>query len=144
MNYNKNFNNKKPLPKLPEGYLNGGYYKDKEKSNMKEDYVVKFSKQIAECLSSEGREKNKSTQLRKYYDYTIRIKNSLRYENNFDKVLPEIKRLSYFSEYAKTRGKVSNLFVDFINKNVEAINDTKDFLAFSIHFEAIIAYLPKD
>lgn len=143
-NFNKFKNQEKPTPKLPQNYLEGGYYKDLEKSVLDENYIIKFSKDIANNLQNEGRDKNKSSQVRKYYEYIARIKQHLKYEKDFDKVISQIQRLSYFVNYAKTRGKVGNLFVSFIEKNLENIKDKEDFMAFAIHFEAIMAYLPKD
>lgn len=142
---NKNFNSKynKLEPTFPKGYLEGGYFLDETKKILKSEYIVEYSKHIADNFK-DG-DKNKSSQLRKYYDYVIRIKEPLKYGiKTFDEVHPEIKRLDYFTSYAETRGKVSRYFVNFIKKNLQSINTKEDFFAFSTHFEAIIAYLPKE
>lgn len=147
-NFNKNSNQgnnkgQKPEPIFPNGYLDGGYFEDKEKKILKSEYIVEYSKHIAESLSSD-KNKNKSTQLRKYYEFAIRIKDTLKYNiKTFEEVKSEINKLAPSSSYAKTKGNVTDCFVDFIKKNLENIKTEEDFFAFATHFEAIIAYLPK-
>lgn len=155
MNYNsqrnKQYNNGYPSSggrsgnqSLPEGYLVRGYYEDAEKKVMRPEYIIKYPKEIVEELKCD-RNKNKSSQLRKYYEFVIRIKDRLRQTNtSYDEMKSEIGRLIPFAEYALTRGKVSDYFQKFISKNVNCIHDEKDFMAFAKHFEAIIANLPKE
>lgn len=129
---------------LPEGYLARGYYEDAEKKVMRPEYIIKYPKEIVEELKQD-KNKNKSSQLRKYYEFVIRIKDRLRQTNtSYEEMKSEIGRLIPFAEYALTRGKVSDYFQKFISKNVTAIHDEKDFMAFAKHFEAIIANLPKE
>ncbi len=143
-NFNKNKNyNSKLEPTFPEGYLEGGYFEDKEKRTLKSEYIVKYPIHIVKNLK-DG-DKNKSSQLRKYYDFVVRIKDTLKYDiKTFDEVYPEINKLDYHSTYAESRNKVTKYFVDFIKKNLQNIHTKEDFFAFATHFEAIIAYLPKD
>lgn len=140
-NYNKDNNKQKPT--FPEGYLKKGYFEDNDKKVLICDYIVEYPKHIVRNL--EDKNKNKSSQLRKYYDYVVRIKDSLKYNRKeFEEVLGDIKRLDYYVSYAKTRGKVTDYFVNFIRKNLENVNTKEEFFAFATHFEAIIAYLPKE
>lgn len=144
---NKNFNNKYNKPELtfPKGYLEGGYFKDENKKTLKSEYIIEYPKHIVENFKKYEKDKNKSSQLRKYYDFVVRIKDTLKYNiKTFDEVYPEINKLDYYSSYAESRGKVSNHFVNFIKKNLQNINTKEDFFAFATHFEAIIAYLPKE
>lgn len=143
--YNKSFNNKniKPEPTFPERYLKEGYFKDENKKILRSEYIVEYPKHIVKNLK-DG-EKNKSSQLRKYYDFVVRIKDTLKYDTKtFEEVYPEINKLAYHTNYAQTRIKVTKYFTDFINMNLENINTKEDFFAFATHFEAIIAYLPKE
>ena len=147
--YNKN--NKFKLS-FPERYLEGGYFeykedKEKKKKILKSEYIIEYPKHIVKIFieNRKNREQNKTTQLRKYYDFAVRIKDTLKYNiKTFDEVYPEIRRLEYSSTYAQTRGKVSGDFVTFIKDNLKNIKSKDDFFAFVTHFEAIIAYLPKD
>ena len=142
----KNFNNTNNRSELtfPNEYLYGGYFEDKNKEILKCEYIVEYPKHIVLNLIR-NKDKNKSSQLRKYYDYIVRIKDTLKYDNQiFNKVHVEINRLDYYVSYAESRGKVSRYFVDFIKKNLKNIKTKEDFFAFLKHFEAIIAYLPKE
>lgn len=147
----QNDNRKTQAQDFPKGYLEDGYFDDDKKEELKIWYIVEFSKAIKDGLINCGKDENKSTQLRKYYEFVVRIKDKIKYNSSsdinnnvrFEQILPEIHKLSYYANYAMTRGKVSKFFVDFIDKNINAIKDEKDFGAFATHFEAIIAYLPK-
>lgn len=144
---NKAFNNRnfkeRQEATFPKDYLKGGYFKDSSKKTLRCEYVVEYPKHIVENLKF--KDKNKSSQLRKFYDYVIRIKDTIKYDTKtFDEVITEINKLDYYASYAETRGKVTKYFVDFIKENLKNINGKEDFLAFSTHFEAVIAYLPKE
>ena len=130
---------------LPEGYLSDGYYRRAEGGDpeLNPDYIVKYPKVIANGL--QDRQANKSTQLRKFYDYCIRLRDFMRYQQlPFSAIKAELARLEPFVEYAQKRKRVTSLFTDFIHENVKAVQSDEDFRAFLKHFEALIAYLPKD
>lgn len=129
---------------LPDGYLARGYYEDADKKILRVEYIIDYPKEIVGQLKME-KNKNKSSQLRKYYEFVIRIKDRLRQTNaSYDEMKSAIASLIPYAEYARTRGKVSDYFRKFISKNVNSIHDEKDFMAFAKHFEAIIANLPKE
>ena len=141
---NRYYDNRNAVQELPNGYLEKGYYEDDEKKIMRVEYIVQYPKEIVDQLKKD-RNKNKSSQLRRYYEFVIRIKDRLRQSGTtFDEMKSEIGRLIPFAEYAVTRGKVSAYFQKFINKNINSIRDERDFMAFAKHFEAIIANLPKE
>lgn len=131
-------------PALPEGYLQGGYFEPAaagERPALRREYIIGYPAEIAQAL--EDREKNKSTQLRKFYDYCIRIRDMLDRGQSFHEVESDFCRLAAFAKYAESRGKVSGLFVEFIQKNVDMVRGKEDFYAFLKHFEAVIAYIKK-
>lgn len=129
-------------PALPEGYLSGGYYQpvaQGEEEVLDPRYIIEYPKKIAQGLYD--REMNKSTQLRKFYDYCVRLRDIMAYQNrSFFSIRAELDRLMPFVEYAQSRKRVSPLFVEFIGKNLQAMKDQRDFYAFLKHFEALIAY----
>ena len=67
-----------------------------------------------------------------------------RKNNNFPSVEAELDRLLPFVKYAESRGTVSPLFRNFIEKNIMIIHNGEDLNAFVKHFEAVVAYLPKE
>ncbi len=146
------FNSNYQKGQLPKGYLSGGYFETVENENaLKPEYIVEYSKAIAEKLSDKNEwekpntPQNKRSQIRKFYEYVLRIQSLLhRKNNNFDAVEAELKRLIPYVNYAVSRGTVSELFRNFINDNMMAIHNVEDLNAFVKHFESIIAYLPKE
>lgn len=129
---------------LPRDYLKGGYFEpaaDRGRAVLRREYIVGYPAEIASSLAD--REKNKSTQLRKFYDYCIRIRDMLDRGQSFQEVESDFCRLAAFAKYAESRGRVSSLFVDFIQKNVGAVHSKEEFYAFLKHFEAVIAYIKK-
>lgn len=135
---------------LPEGYLSDGYYKivDGEKA-LRPEYIVEYSKEIADNLSKkeewDGKSQNKRSQIRKFYEYVLGIQELLqRKNNNFQVIEAELQRLIPFVNYARSRSTVSKLFKNFIEKNIRAVHNPEDLKAFAKHFESIVAYLPKE
>lgn len=130
-------------PTLPQGYLRDGYYsfEGNGKPVLRREFIVGYPEEIARKL--DDREKNKSSQLRKFYDYCIRIRSMLERGMSFSEVEGEFCRLVAFADYAQKRNRVSPLFVDFIRKNVMAVHNEQDLNAFTKHFEAVIAYIKK-
>lgn len=132
-------------PCLPDGYLIGGYYTDPEKEKLKKEYIVAYPRQIADALERDGkREANKRTQIRKYYEYLLRVRDKLNLKDgDFEAIEADLAELFPKATYAQTRQVVSGLFVDFIRENLEAVQDARDLRAFVKHFEAVIAFMKK-
>lgn len=131
-------------PGLPEGYLKDGYFEtspENKRPVLRREYIIGHPAKIAQGL--EDREKNKSSQLRKFYNYCIRVRDMLDRGQSFREIESDFCRLSAFAKYAESRGRVSGLFVEFIQKNVDAVRRKEDFYAFLKHFEAVIAYIKK-
>lgn len=131
-------------PSLPEGYLKNGYFvpsPEDGRPTLRREFIIGYPEQIARAL--DDREKNKSSQLRKFYDYCIRIRDMLERGQPFSAVESDFCRLEVFAKYAESRSKVSELFVRFIQSNVNAVRNKDDFYAFIKHFEAVIAYIKK-
>lgn len=149
-NGNNTYKNNDNIPiTLPDGYLINGYFTDANKEKRDKDYIIKYAKQIADSLEKEGKGggglKNKRTQIRKYYDYSIRVRDKLQSKNDdISYIEADIAQLRSTVAYAKSRGVVSAIFEKFITKNVEKITDAKDYYAFMKHFEAIVAFMKKD
>lgn len=133
-----------------DGYFNTlkmqGYYKDSEKKKLDPGFIVKYAKDIAWNLDAEGGSNmNKRTQIRKYYDYLLRVSKKLEhYGMDYSYVAADVFELLPKAQYAVSRKVAGVLFAKFIDKNVTAIQDAEDFKAFQKHFEAIVAYMKKD
>lgn len=86
-----------------------------------------------------------SNQLRKFYDSFLRIFNS---KLSDDEKKVQLLMLKANSEYAAGRLKTKS-FADFLNDRINLVlkqeQDFKKYLdALKIHFEALVAYFPKN
>lgn len=131
---------------LPQNYLVGGYYHDDEKKKLKKEYIIDYSKNIAESLDREGgRERNKRSQIRKFYDCLLRTEQKLYLnQNDFLSIEADLATIQLHAFNAKTREVVSEIFLSFIEENIAAIHDERDLRAFVKHFEAVIIFIKRD
>ena len=136
--------------RLPDGYaedLQSGYFyipKGSEKPVMKPNFILGYPKKIADALSEWDRNKNKSSQIRRYYDFCVRIRDLMDAGHTYAETEAEVCRLVPLVEYAKSRNLVTDVFVDFISRNIDAVYTVEDFHAFVKHFEAVVAHMKQD
>lgn len=133
---------------LPEGYLQGGYYSDSKKTKLKREYIVEYPKDLANAFWLDGgKDTNKRSQIRKFYEYLLRVERKMHLQDNaFGSIEADLAELLPYVTYAGNRKNkvVSNLFILFIQKNIAALHDEKDVRAFVKHFEAVIAFTKRD
>lgn len=135
-------------PSFSEEYLKNGYYSMVDGEQVMHVGLVTYkAKEIADDLNCRVNKKdglNKRSQIRKFYEYVISIESLVKRKGRFDVYEADLKKLIASAVYAKTRKVVSQYFVDFINSNLDKVKSEKDLFAFSKHFEAVVAYLPKE
>lgn len=141
--------NKAPR-RLPDGYaedLQSGYFyipKGSEKPVMKPNFILGYPKKIADALSEWDKKKNKSSQIRRYYDFCVRIRDLMDAGHSYEEMEAEFCRLVPLVDYAKSRDLVTDVFVNFIYRNIDAIDSIEAFHAFVKHFEAVVAHMKQD
>ncbi len=99
--------------------------------------------EVARC----GREINKSTQLRRFYDEIVMWEEKARqHPGRFGEFLPFIRMLNAKAAYAEGRKLVDGAFVDLIAHCVGQVNDADDMRIFKLFFEAFMGFykLEKD
>jgi CRISPR-associated protein Csm2 len=108
------------------------------------------AEQIAKELSSDRRDKNKSAQVRKFYDeivrYSDRHRGTARPDEDkilFERDLPFIRMICARAAYAKSREHVDGNFVTFIQDGVRKIRTAEELHRFRDLFEAVIGFSPK-
>ncbi|HDD35832.1 MAG TPA: type III-A CRISPR-associated protein Csm2 [Candidatus Desulfofervidus auxilii] len=83
-------------------------------------------------------------QLRKFYNQILAIKQRIENKENkdeeFKRQLPYIKMLKAQAAYARARKHVTDNFKLFMEKQIDVVDDKKDFDAFCELFEAIVAF----
>lgn len=137
-----------------EKALEDGYFKMVDgKKCLKEEFIVEYPIKIVEMLKydrndkskSNNKDKNKVSQLWKFYDHARRIQDSLRLKGgSLDVLRAELCELMPAANYALERKNVTVEFKQFIDFNVSRIKDKDDLAAFIKHFQSVIAYLPKE
>lgn len=135
------------MDKLSKEYLQDlkdGYYKIIDgKECLKPEFIVKYPKEIAKGLKD--RNKNKLSQIWKFYEHARRIKDNLEHQGmSFAVSEAELDIMQPIVEAALNKSTVTPVFKDFIDENVSKIKSMEDLDAFIKHFQALIAYLPRE
>lgn len=121
------------------------FYKDKEKRILDPVLFSKTAMDWAEKVHDRGgRNANKRSQLRKFFDEVIRL-NSLSKGNpgDWDNILPYVNMLIAKAAYAQGRGKVTQEFVDLIKDCIDQVHKDRDLDVFANFFEAFIGFYRK-
>lgn len=108
-------------------------------------FIVSYAKKVSDMLTGRGyiigRDENKSSQIRKYFEFARRIETALKAgQLDYPAALLELNSLRYQVSYASERGRVSRCFVDFIEINLDKVHCASDLYFFVKHFEAVVGY----
>jgi CRISPR-associated protein Csm2 len=114
-------------------------------SDLFSTHAEAWAKKVCESgLNSRGDklEKNKISQLRKFYDKTLSFSEYLRSGEDYQSILPYIKMLNAEAAYAEGRKLVTEEFRSFIKQGLEYLkeDDPKTFQLFASFFEAFMGY----
>jgi CRISPR-associated protein Csm2 len=86
-------------------------------------------------------EKNKISQIRKFYDEVLRFSEYLKAGEDYKSILPYIKMLNAKAAYAEGRKLVTEDFKDFIKQTLAYLDDDPNsFKIFVSFFEAFMGY----
>ncbi|GAB6163700.1 type III-A CRISPR-associated protein Csm2 [Desulfothermus naphthae] len=111
-----------------------------------EAFSVHAEKLAGDIFSEGGRSKNKSSQLRRFYDEFFKLnQRSASYnDKEWEKViLPQLHMLVPKVVYAQGRKLVTDKFVDFIKSLVFSVKTKQDFKIATDFFEAFIGFYRK-
>lgn len=105
------------------------------------------AQRVAGLLSGD---KNKSSQMRRFYDEIIRHADRHRGSGNdaddaarFVRDLPFIRMICAHAAYAQTRGHVDANFVAFMQTCLRRVETAEHLRLFRMFFEAVIGFSPK-
>ncbi len=124
--------------------LSKGYYEVIDgKKCMKPAFIVEYPQMIVKELRD--RKRNKPSQIRKYCDYARGMNDRLKRGNvTLNMIKADLLKMIPVVYSALTRDTVTIKFKLFIEKNLNQIKDKDDLDAFVKHFQALMAYLPKE
>lgn len=107
-------------------------------SNIAEELAKRIKKEGLD--NKENLKKNKSTQIRKFYDELLRIKNLIKKPEDYQNYKPYIVMVKSKVAYSKGRDLVTKVVYDFISDGIEKSTDYRNFEIFMNFFESVIAY----
>lgn len=122
-----------------------------EDGNIKADLFSDYAKDVVDCFIKEATQKDKrfnkrskkitSSQIRKFYEEVLNLKDQYELSKDFKKVLPYFKMLKAKAHIAYERDNINSNFKTFIEKNVDYVGDDEErFKVFCTLFEAVVAY----
>ncbi len=95
----------------------------------------------AKTLAASGREQNKSTQIRRFYDELLMWETKVTQNpGKFDEYLPFIRMLNAKAAYAEGRKHVDNNFTAFMQHCLQQVTDDKTLRTFKLFFEAMLGF----
>jgi len=127
------------------------FYSDSRRTNINQNlfssHAEEWAKKVCESGLVEKRgkkklEKNKASQIRKFYDEVLKFSNDIKSGEDFKLILPYLKMLNAKAAYAEGRKLITNEFKIFVKLSVEQITEDnpKTFELFSSFFEAFMGY----
>lgn len=130
------------------------FYKDIGKKLVEPKLFSDTAEQTADRIASSGQvstrdgrsrlEKNKRTQLRKFYDEVVRLNTIVKGKpEEWDVVLPYINMLIAKAAYASGRKLVTDEFVTFLKDCVAQVQSPEDFDVFANFFESFMGFYKK-
>ena len=130
--------------KVLENYFDGNY--------IRADLFSDVAESVVDCIKSPTREdgrdrrgnprkKPSSTQIRKFYEEVLNLKDRLDNGKDFREILPYFKMLKAKANVAYQRDVINTNFKRFIDENVDYVGDSEEkFKVFCTFFEAVVAY----
>ncbi|WP_297446751.1 type III-A CRISPR-associated protein Csm2 [Desulfurobacterium sp.] len=132
-------------------------WKDKKSNIVNPEAFSKVSERLAYEISSEGgKNKNRPSQLRKFYDSILNLnqrakttqKDSKNWKITWNSILMQLHRQLALVHYAKGRGNVTDKFVRMMEELINSVNTPEDLDVITHFLEAFMAfykeYRPKD
>jgi CRISPR-associated protein Csm2 len=92
-----------------------------------------------------GGDRNKATQLRKFYDELVLWDNKvLQQPEKFDEFLPFIRMLNAKAAYAQGRKLVDHNFVDLLNAGLKQVETAETLHTFKLFMEAFMGFYKQE
>ncbi len=105
-------------------------------SQIADDWAVKISKE-----GQRERDKNKSTQLRRFFDEIIRLNTRAQAQDaDWNIILPHVHMVVAKAAYAKGRNLVTDSFVSLMRDGISQVNTKEDLRVFTNFFESFMGF----
>jgi len=101
----------------------------------------RIAQEISEDGKRDKKEKNKSTQLRRFFDEIIRLNSQAQAEGaEWKTILPHVHMLVAKTAYAQGRDLVTKSFVDLIKSGIAQIKEKDDLQVFANFLESFMGF----
>ena len=129
---------------VKKDYFDGEYIKSDLFSEVAQgvvDCINSFVREDGRDRRGNARKKISSTQIRKFYEEILNLKEIVENGKDFKEILPYFKMLKAKANVAYQREVINTNFKRFIEENVDYVgDDEKKFKIFCTFFEAVVAY----
>ncbi|MCD4742308.1 MAG: type III-A CRISPR-associated protein Csm2 [Desulfobacteraceae bacterium] len=120
-------------------------WKDSEKQILDPELFSKTAKELAKKLAEDhkksGEKENKRSQIRKFYDETVRLDMLTKSRpGEWVNIIPMVHMLTAKAAYALGRKLISKNFMNFIEVSVNQIEKAEDLNVFCNFFEAFMGF----
>lgn len=124
------------------------FYQDQREKIVTPELFSTIAEELARSFSQE-KNRNKGTQVRKFYDEVLRLNSRVRAKReNWANIVPYVNMIIAKAAYAEGRNLVTQDFLAFIKKAVSQVKTPEDLDVFTTFFEAFMGfykkYRPKD
>ena len=101
--------------------------------------------QAAQAVASSDRQRNKSSQLRRFYDELVSWESRVNQQPaKFDEYLPFIRMLNAKVAYAEGRKLVDRTFVSLLSHTLAEVKDTETLTACKLFWEAFMGFYKQE
>jgi CRISPR-associated protein Csm2 len=115
-------------------------WKDREKRLLDPELFSKKAESLAQKIGEENKNKNKRSQLRRFYDEIIRLNTMAQANKDWNTILPLVHMIIAKTVYAKGRNLVTDSFVEMMKSGIEQIHDKEDLQVFANFLEAFMGF----
>jgi len=119
-------------------------WKDREKRLLDPTLFSTKAEKLAKELGEQGKqgkEKNKNTQVRRYFDEVVRLNGLAATEDGpMAQILPQLHMLIAKVVYAQGRDLVTHSFVEMMKSGIEQVETREDLQAFTNFLESFMGY----
>ena len=126
----------RPLPQsLPPDYLASGYFGSG--GHVRDEVYTTWALRVADVLVER---RLKSRQLRAFYNHVKRAETALNAGRDIRQVRADVLKIKPFAAERQGRGSIPAEFREFLDRNVDQVEDEKTLRAFAEHFQAVVGY----
>ncbi|WP_456386491.1 type III-A CRISPR-associated protein Csm2 [Desulfolithobacter sp.] len=116
-------------------------WKDKAKRQVDPALFSTIAEDKARSIGQEDRRKNKSTQLRRFFDELVRINTRAQSEgDDWNLTLPMVHMMVAKTAYAQGRGLVTESFVKLMRDGITQVHDRDDLQVLTNFMEAFMGF----